>query len=69
MAIVQICDFGEKDGVKMYRIHGDKVDLEKILETCREEDAKFEDEPVLEYTRKGIWTILLRIKIPSRSRW
>ena len=64
MAVVQICDFGERDGVKMYRVHGDKEDLEKILETCREEGAKLESEPVLEYTRKGIWTILLRIKIP-----
>ena len=64
MAVVQICDFGERDGVKMYRVHGDKEDLEKILETCREEGAKLESEPVMEYTRKGIWTILLRIKIP-----
>lgn len=64
MAVVQICDFGERDGVKMYRVHGDKEDLEKILKTCREEGAKLESEPVLEYTRKGIWTILLRIKIP-----
>lgn len=64
MAVVQICDFGERDGVKMYRVHGDKVDLEKILETCREEGAKLESEPTLEYTRKGVWTILLRIKIP-----
>jgi hypothetical protein len=64
MAIVQICDFKEKDGVKMYRVNGDKADLEKILKTCREEGVKLEFEPELEYTRKGIWTILLRIKIP-----
>ena len=64
MAVVQICDFGERDGVKMYRVHGDKEDLEKILKTCREDGAKLESEPILEYTRKGIWTILLRIKIP-----
>lgn len=64
MAVVQICDFGERDGVKMYRVHGDKEDLEKILKTCREEGAKLESEPTLEYTRKGVWTILLRIKIP-----
>ena len=43
MAIVQICDFGEKDGIKMYRVHGEKIDLEKILQACHDEDAKFDE--------------------------
>lgn len=64
MAVVQICDFGEKDGVKTIRVHGDKVDLEKILEACRNEDANFFNPPVIEHTRKGVWTILLEIKVP-----
>jgi hypothetical protein len=64
MAVVQICDFGEKDGVKTIRVHGDKNDLEKILETCRNEDADFLTSPVIEHTRKGVWTILLEIKVP-----
>ena len=64
MAVVQICDFGERNGIKMYRVHGDKEDLEKIIQTIHDEDGKFKEPPVLEYTRKGIWTILLKIKIP-----
>ena len=64
MAVVQISDFGEKDGIKTIRVHGDKTDLEKILETCRDEDAKFFSSPVIEHTRKGVWTILLKIKVP-----
>jgi hypothetical protein len=64
MAIVQICDFKEINGVKMYRVNGDKEDLEKIIETCREDGAKLEVEPTLEYVRKGVWTILLKIKVP-----
>ena len=64
MAIVQICDFGEKDGIKMYRVHGEKIDLEKILQACHDEDAKFHEAHVLEHVRKGLWTILLKIKVP-----
>jgi hypothetical protein len=64
MAIVQICDFGETDGIRTYRVHGGKPDLEKIIQTCRELDAKFDESPVIEHVRKGVWTILLRIKIP-----
>lgn len=64
MAVVQICDFGEKNGIKMYRVHGDKADLQKILQACHDEDAKFDEAPVLEHVRKGCWTILLKIKVP-----
>ena len=64
MAVVQICDFGEKEGTRMYRVHGDKADLEKILQVCRDQDAKFDEAPVLECVRKGLWTILLKIKVP-----
>jgi hypothetical protein len=64
MAIVQICDFGERNGIQMYRVHGDKADLEKILQTIRDEDGVLTESPVMEYTRKGIWTILLKIKVP-----
>ena len=66
MAIVQICDFGEKNGIQTIRVHGDRPDLEKIIAVCREEDSKFEEEPTLEHIRKGVWTILLKIKIPIR---
>jgi hypothetical protein len=66
MAVVQICDFGERDGIRMYRVHGDKADLEKILQTIHDEDAVLQEAPVMEYTRKGVWTILLKIKVPVR---
>lgn len=64
MAVVQICDFGEKDGVKTYRVHGDKADLEKIIQTIIDEDGCFHQAPALEHVRKGVWTILLKIKVP-----
>lgn len=64
MAVVQISDFGERNGIHMYRVHGDKEDLEKILQTIRDEDGVLKESPVMEYTRKGIWTILLKIKVP-----
>jgi hypothetical protein len=64
MAVVQICNFGERNGVQMYRVHGDKADLEKIIQTLIDEDAKLDESPVMEYTRKGVWTILLKIKVP-----
>jgi hypothetical protein len=64
MAIVQICDFGERNGVKTYRVNGDKIDLEKIIAACRKEDANcFDDKPELEYLRKGCWTLLIKIKV------
>lgn len=66
MAVVQISDFGERNGIQMYRVHGDKADLEKIIQTIHDEDGKLHEPPVMEYTRKGIWTILLKIKIPVR---
>lgn len=64
MGIVQICDFGEKDGIQIYRVHGLKNDLEELLQACHDEDAKFDKAPVLEHVRKGLWTILLKIKVP-----
>ena len=68
MAIVQIADFGEKDGVKTYRIHGDKVDLEKIVEECRINDAAYGGLPDVERVRYGLWTILLKIKVHANVR-
>lgn len=62
MAIVQVCDFGETDGVKTYRVNGDKQDLEKIIELCRKEDATY-DKPELEHVRKGCWTLLIKVKV------
>ena len=64
MALVQICDFGEYNGVKTYRIHGDKPDLERIIAECRKEDENcFEDSPELDFVRHGSWTLLIKLKI------
>ena len=64
MAIVQISDFGERNGVQIYRVNGDKLDLEKLIQECREADANcFYESPELEYLRKGCWTTLVKIKI------
>ena len=63
MAIVQIADFGEKNGVRTYRIHGDKEDLDKIVDQCRESDATYGGLPDIELVRHGLWTMLLQIKV------
>lgn len=63
MAIVQICDFGEKDGIRTYSIQGDKSDLEIIIKECRKMDAKFDDIPVIENVRKELWSMVLRLKV------
>jgi hypothetical protein len=63
MAIVQIGDFGERNGVRTYSIQGDKGDLLKILEECRKMDAKFDDTPNLVFVRKTVWSMLLKVKV------
>jgi hypothetical protein len=64
MSIVQIGDFGEIDGVRTFSIQGDKEDLEKIVVECRKMDTKFEIDPVVDFVRKGLWHVILKIKIP-----
>ncbi len=67
MALVQICDFGELNGIKTYRINGDRHNLEKIIEECRKEDDNcFHGTPELKYVYKGSWTLLLRIKVAMK---
>jgi hypothetical protein len=63
MAIVQIGDFGERNGVRTYSIQGDKEDLLKILDECRKMDAKFDDTPNLIHVRKTVWSMLLKVKV------
>lgn len=64
MAIVQICDFGEENGVQTYRVNGGRMDLEMIIAACRREDENcFHGSPELKYVRKGSWTLLLRLKV------
>lgn len=63
MAVIQVCDFGEVDGVKTYRVNGSKDALEKILAACYKEDATFDGTPELEHVQKNYWTLLLKIKV------
>lgn len=63
MPIVQIGDFGLKDGVKTYSIQGDKDSLYKIIDECRKMDAKFDDTPNMIHVRKGTWSMLLKLKV------
>ena len=64
MAIVQIGDFGMKDGVRTYSIQGDKADLYKIIDECREMDAKFDDTPNVVHVHRSLWSMVLKIKLP-----
>ena len=64
MAIVQIGDFGLKNGVRTYSIQGDKADLYKIIDECRKMDAKFDDTPNVVHIRRGTWSMVLKIQMP-----
>jgi hypothetical protein len=63
MAKIGVYDFGERDGVKTIRVDGDKEDLERIVEKSLEAKAQFYEAPNIEPTRKGQWTMLMKIKI------
>lgn len=73
MAIVQIADFGrDKEGVYTYRIHGDKKDLEFLIEELRNTDYKFlgNQEPEIVKTVTKTYTILLKIYIEKEvNKW
>lgn len=60
---VEVADFGEINGIRIFRVHGSKHDLEEIVRACYEEGADFVVSPVIEHVRKGSWTTLLEIKI------
>jgi hypothetical protein len=64
MAIVQIGDFGVRNGVRTYSIQGDKADLYKIIDECRKMDAKFDDTPNVIHVHRSLWSMVLKIKLP-----
>lgn len=64
---VNVYDFGLTDGIQTYRVMGDKEDLEKIIQECRDEDAEFIISPELTFIRRGQWTTLLQLKISSKG--
>lgn len=68
MGAVYVFDFGEENGVHTLRINGSKEDLEKVIETCREEKANFEGVPILNHVHRGDWTLLLKLRM-VRARW
>jgi hypothetical protein len=65
MASVIISDFGKnEEGVRTYRVNGEKVDLEKAIEELREVGWGFWAEPKIEVSHKH-WTVLLKIYNPK----
>jgi hypothetical protein len=65
MAIVMIGDFGkDEEGVRTYRINGDKADLERIIQESADLGYEFWIEPVIEKSWKT-YTLLLKIYIPE----
>jgi len=64
MALVQIANFGKKDGLHMYRVNGDKKDLEKLLKALEEEEATFLNDPIIENVRNTEYSVLLELLIP-----
>lgn len=63
---IQVHDFGQQDGVQTYRIAGVREDLYRVLEECQELKAEFDIAPTISYVRNGLWTMLLKIKVPTK---
>lgn len=68
MGSVMIGNFGIHEGVATYRICGSKEDLYKIIDECREMDAKFEDTPIINQAYRSQWSMLLKIKVYVQAR-
>lgn len=64
MGAVQVFEFGCRNGMRSYRITGEKADLERIVEECRDADAKFHFTPQIIKIQKGLWMIALDLKMP-----
>jgi hypothetical protein len=61
-----ICDFGKTiDGLYLYRINGDKKEIEKYIEELKHLGCEFYDETELEQTWKQ-YSVLLKIKFPHK---
>jgi len=65
MTIEVIGKFKPQKGVQTYRINGSYEDLYKIIDELREVQAKFDQTPLIQKLRKGQWTMLLKIKLPT----
>lgn len=60
MANVIVADFGEKEGIKTYRVNGSKLDLEFMLAELVEIKANFKSEPKILPTHNN-YTVLLEL--------
>lgn len=63
MGAVQVFDFGCRNGMRSYRITGEREDLERIIEECRDADAKFHFTPQIVKIQAGLWMISLDLKM------
>ena len=65
IAMVIVADFGEKEGIKTYRVNGSKKELEFLLAEMVESKANFKNglpkiEPAFQQ-----YTVLLEIILPT----
>jgi hypothetical protein len=67
MAIWLIGDYGIINGVKIYRVNGNKSDLERIIDEVRKEGGKFDDTPEIHHIRKDEYTLLIKLKVAVTS--
>jgi hypothetical protein len=59
-----ICDFGRnQDGLYLYRVNGDKKEIEKYIDELKNLGCEFFDSIELEKSHKS-FSVLLRIKFP-----
>ena len=63
MVVVQVADFGENNGIRTFRINGNKEDLQRIINECRKEKAEIINPAEIQHVYRGDWTLLLKIKV------
>lgn len=63
MGSLMIGDFGEKEGIRTFRICGSKEDVYRVVYEARDMGHKFADTPIINHVFRGQWTTLLKLKV------
>jgi hypothetical protein len=64
---VMVFDFGEKDGIKRYRVNGLKPELENLIHWLEENSYLLYSPATIEQSRPySLHTVLLEIIIPEQ---
>lgn len=63
MGTLMIGEWGEKNGIKAYRICGHKEDIEIVIDEARKMGHRFFDTPIVNRAYGGQWTTFLQLVV------